>query len=86
MPYYLFSYIIQIQEQYTQSKKYLRLCTYLEYSNLKTESGNTVIDYLDVIHGPAFIENVSETGLCLHPWVKSVLIWAQLIELVHILR
>jgi hypothetical protein len=94
MPYYLFSYIIQIQALYYLSKKYLRVCHILSMQSymrkvrcvqrdlwycdlgscpmLKIESGNAVIDCLDVIHHPAFIENVSETGLCLHPQVKRI--------------
>jgi hypothetical protein len=51
------------------------------------QTRTTMTNFLDIIHHPTFIQNVLETGLCLHPQAKkNLLIWAQSIELVPISR
>jgi hypothetical protein len=43
---------------------------------------NAFIDFLEISNRPTSIENnVSETGLCLHPQVKSLSSWTQSTEL-----
>jgi hypothetical protein len=42
-------------------------------------------DFLDIIHRHIFVyNNVSETGICFHPQVRSLFSWVQSIELVPI--
>jgi hypothetical protein len=47
---------------------------------------NTIIDFWNITQRPVllFENNISEAGFCLHPKVKSLLRWGQLIELAPI--
>jgi hypothetical protein len=54
----------------------------LNFTSYKTQQLIEFKDnFLDVIRSPNFSDDVSETGLCLHPEVKMNLLWAQSIEL-----